>query len=93
MPLLVLAVVLTAAGVLVGSGYVKTDAKCITKKFLWWRGSFRWDEITEIRCLKKKGIIEVHAGPQKLSFDLRFNALEHLLNEIQDRTGLSVIRD
>lgn len=86
--------VFSAMGLWLGSGAVITDQAGITKRVLWYSRSFRWGDITEIRLPKKQaGGIELHAGSQKLVIDFRFNALRHLLEEIEDHTGLKATKD
>jgi len=40
---------------------------------------------------KQGGAIELRSGSQKLVIDSRFDAFQHLLNEIEDRTQLQSI--
>jgi hypothetical protein len=85
-------VAFVAAGLWIGSGSVSTDQTGITKKRFWGNRSFQWKEITEI-CLHEKqgGAIELRAGPRKLVIDSRFDAFQHLLNEIENRTQMQPI--
>jgi len=74
------------------SGSVTTNQTGITKRVLWYSRSFQWKDITEIRVHKKQGgAIELRSGSQKLVIDSRFDAFQHLLNEIEDRTQLQSI--
>ncbi len=74
------------------SGSVTTNQTGITKRVLWYSRSFQWKDITEIRVHKKQGVaIELRSGSQKLVIDSRFDAFQHLLNEIEDRTQLQSI--
>jgi hypothetical protein len=71
------------------SGSVRTNRTGITKKVLWHSRSLRWNEITEVLLRKKDiGAIELRAGSRKLIIESRFNAFQHLLNEIKDQTKL-----
>ena len=81
-------------GLWLASGSVITDQAGLTKRVLWYSHSFRWSEITEIRLPKKQaGGIELRAGSRKLLIDFRFNALRHLLDEIERHTGLKAIKN
>jgi hypothetical protein len=86
----VIATLFAALGVWLASGVVMTNSTGITKKVLWYRRTFVWNQITEIRQLKSRGekAIELRSGPDKLVIDFRYNAFQHLLREIEERTGL-----
>ena len=74
------------------SGSVTTNQSGITKRGLWYSRSFQWKEITEIRLHKKQGgATELRSGSQKLIIDSRFDAFQHLLNEIENRTQLQPV--
>lgn len=74
------------------SGSVTTNQSGITKRGLWYSRSFHWKEIKEVRLHKRQGgAIELRSGAGKLIIDSRFNAFQHLLNEIEDRTQLQPI--
>ena len=91
--LIAITVVFVTIGLWLASGSVTTNHTGITKKALWRSCSFHWGDITEIRLHKKQGgAIELRAGSQKLVIDSRFDAFQHLLNEIEDRTQLQPIR-
>jgi hypothetical protein len=75
-------------GVGIATGSVATDENGITKKTVGFSRSIRWGEITEIRFHPKQSHLEVFAGPRKLSIDLRFVAIQKLLDEIATRTNL-----
>ena len=82
-----LTVTFTAASIWLASGSITTNQAGITKKGLWRSLFFQWKDITEVRLHKKQGgAIELRSGAQKLVIDSRFNAFQHLLNEIEDHT-------
>jgi len=59
---------------------------------LWRSLSFQWQDITEVRLHKKQGgAIELRSGAQKLVIDSRFDAFQHLLNEIEKHTQMHPI--
>jgi hypothetical protein len=77
------------AGLWLASGSVTTNHVGITKKGLWHSHSFHWKDITEVRLHKKQGgAVELRSGAQKLIIDSRFDAFQHLLNEIEDHTEM-----
>jgi hypothetical protein len=79
-------------GLWLSSGSITTNREGITKRGLWYSRSFRWKEVTEIRLHEKQGgAIELHSGARKLVIDSRFDALYHLLNEIEDHTQMHPI--
>jgi hypothetical protein len=85
-------VAFVAAGFWLASGSITTNQTGITKKGLWHTYSFRWKEITEVRLHKKQGgAIELRSGTRKLVIDSRFDAFQHLLNEIEDHTQMHPI--
>jgi hypothetical protein len=74
------------------SGSVTTNQSGITKKGIWYSRCFQWREITEIRLHQKQGgAIEVRSGARKLIIDSRFDAFQHLLNEIEDHAQVHPI--
>lgn len=75
-------------GVGIATGSVATDENGITKKTFGFSRSIRWVEITEIRFHPKQNYLEVFASPRKLSIDLRFVAIQKLLDEVATRTNL-----
>jgi hypothetical protein len=77
----------------VAIGSVITSQTGITKRTIWRSTSFPWKEVTEIRLHKKQGgAIELRSGSRKMVVgDSRFDAREHLLNEIQERTQVHPI--
>ncbi len=90
--LLGITVVFVVAGLWLASGSITTNQTGITKKGLWHSLSFQWKDITEVRLHKKQGgAIELRSGPQKLVIDSRFDAFQHLLNEIEDHTQMHPI--
>ena len=90
--LIAITVAFVAAGIWLARGSVTTDQNGITKRGLWYSRSFQWKEITEVRLHKKQGgAIELRFGARKLIIDSRFDAFQHLLNEIEDRTRLRPI--
>lgn len=87
--LIAITLAFVSVGLWVASGSVTTNQTGITKRSLWHSRYFQWKDITEIRLHKKQGgAIELRSGSQKLIIDSRFDAFQHLLNEIQDRTQL-----
>ena len=76
----------TIAALWLATGSVSTNQDGIAKKFLWSSRSLRWDEITEIHSDGKQ--IELLAGSKRLNIDLRFVAMEYLLNEIISHTKI-----
>lgn len=91
--LIAITAVFVTVGLWLASGSVITNQSGITKRVLWRSCSLRWDDITEIRLHKKQGeAIELRAGLQKLVIDSRFDAFQHLLNEIEDHTRLQPTR-
>jgi hypothetical protein len=85
-------VAFVAAGLWLASGSITTNQTGITKKGLWHSHSFLWKDITEVRLRKKQGgAIELRSGAQKLVIDSRFDAFQHLLNEIEDHTQVHPI--
>jgi hypothetical protein len=76
-------------GIWLATGCVMTGPSGITKKCLWSTRSLPWKDITEVRLHKKHGgAIELRSGALKLIVDSRFDAFQHLLNEIEDRTQM-----
>jgi hypothetical protein len=73
----------------VGRGAVRTTHTGISKESLWGLRRFQWDKIAEIRLYEKhRGAIELRSDGRRILIDaLRLNAYEHLLGEIQNRTG------
>ncbi len=91
--LIAISVTFLILSVWLASGSVTTNQSGITKSGLWYSRSFQWKEITEVRLHKKQGgAIELRSGARKLIVDTRFNAFQHLLTEIEDRTQLQPIR-
>jgi hypothetical protein len=87
--MIAISVVFVTIGLWMASGSVRTNRTGITKKVLWHSRSLRWNEITEVLLRKKDiGAIELRAGSRKLIIESRFNAFQHLLNEIKDQTKL-----
>jgi hypothetical protein len=90
--LIAITVVFLTAGLWLASGSVTTSQTGITKRVLWRSRSFPWKDITEIRLHKKQGgAIELRAGSEKLVIDARFDAFQHLLSEVEDRTQLQPV--
>jgi len=84
---LVITLVSIAVGLWLASGSVTINESGITKKSLWTSLFFQWKDITEIQLHKKQGgAIELRAGSKKLIIDSRFDAFQHLLNEIENHT-------
>jgi hypothetical protein len=85
--LIVISAIFVLIGSWVASGSVITNQSGITKRLLWYSRCFQWEDIAEVRLHKKQGgAIELRSGPRKLVIDSRFNAFQHLLREIEDRT-------
>jgi hypothetical protein len=77
------------AGLWLASGSVTTNQLGITKKGLWKSDSLQWKDITHVRLQKKQGgAIELCSGARKVIVDSRFDAYQHLLREIEDRTHI-----
>ncbi|NDQ57056.1 MAG: hypothetical protein GZ088_08285 [Acidipila sp.] len=90
--LIAFSVTLLILSLWLASGLVTTNQSGITKRGIWYSRSFQWKEITEIRLHKKQGgAIELRSGSLKLIIDCRFNAFQHLLNEIENRTLLQPV--
>jgi|SRR5580692_9901272 hypothetical protein len=88
------AVLFVVTGVWLAVGSVTTNQAGIAMKGLWSSRSFQWTEITEIRLHKRDGgAIELRSGARKIVIDTRFEAFQHLLNEIETHTKLSPRRD
>jgi len=87
-------VLFVVTGVWLAVGSVTTNQAGITMKGFLSSRSFQWTEITEIRLHKRdSGAIEVRSGARKIVIDTRFEAFQHLLNEIETHTKLSPRRD
>ena len=90
--LIAISVTFLILSVWLASGSVTTNQSGITKSGLWYSHSFQWKEITEVRLHKKQGgAIELRSGARKLIIDSRFDAFQHLLNEIEDHTQMNPI--
>ncbi len=81
-------VALIFLGLGIATGSVTTDENGITKKTFGLSRSVRWEEITEIRFYTEQSYLEVFASPRKISIDLRFVAIQNLLDQIVARTKL-----
>ena len=90
--LITITVLFVTGGLWLASGSISTNQSGITKRSLWRSCSFQWKEITEIRLHKKQGgAIELRSGTRKLIIDSRFNAFQHLLDDIEARSQLQPI--
>jgi len=90
--LIAISVTFVILGLWLASGSVTTNQTGITKTVLWRSRSLQWGDITEIRLHKKQGgAIELRSGVQKLVIDSRFDAFQHLLDDIETRTQLQPI--
>lgn len=90
--LIAITVMFVTAGLWIASGSVTTNQSGITKRGLWRAKSFCWKEITEVRLHRKQGgAIELRSGSRKLVIDSRFDAFQHLLNEIKNQTRIHTI--
>ncbi|HTS12758.1 MAG TPA: hypothetical protein VMH00_11625 [Candidatus Limnocylindrales bacterium] len=90
--ILVISLIFWIIGLWLATGLVTTNEAGIQKRSLWRSRFLRWGDITEVVIHKKQGgAIEVRAGSKKLIVDSRFNAFQHLLKEIQQRTGKRAI--
>jgi hypothetical protein len=87
--LIAISVTFLILSIWLASGSVTTNQNGITKNGLWYSRFFQWQEIAEIRLHKKQGgAIELRSGGRKLIIDSRFNAFQHLLNDIEAHTQL-----
>jgi hypothetical protein len=80
--------VLAASGLWLASGAIIIDDQRITKRRFGISHSLNCDQISEVRVIKKRGLIKVCGGHRNLTIDSRLNATEHLLNEIRRRSGI-----
>ena len=81
------------SGFWLATGQITTDDTGITKReMLLFRRTLSWHEITRIRHLQRRGVVQLFAGERKLEVDMRFIALAHLLDETVARTKLEVVQ-
>jgi len=77
-----------------GTGVVTSDQNTISRKFLWYCSSLKWEEISEVRLHKRDGgAIELRGNGRKIVIDSRFVAPAHLVREIEQRTKLQPLTD
>jgi hypothetical protein len=79
---------LAFAGLWLASGAIIIDDRRVTKRVFGISRSLNWDQIEDVRIVKKRGLIEVCGGHRRLTVDARMNATDHLLNEIRRRGGI-----
>jgi hypothetical protein len=79
-------------GVWLANGSVIVSEDEITKKTLWSVRSLRWEEISGIRFYEKQKYIELRGEDRKLVIDVRFVALQQLLDEVLRHSKVQVER-
>jgi hypothetical protein len=79
-------------GIWLANGSVIISEDEITKKTLWSVRSLRWEKISGIRFYEKQKYIELCGENRKLVVDVRFVALQQLLDEVLRHTQVQVER-
>lgn len=80
------------SGIWLANGTVIIGNDEIVKKTFWSARSLRWAEISSIRFYETQKCIELRGENRKLVVDVRFVALQQLLDEVLRRTQVQVER-
>jgi hypothetical protein len=80
------------AAIWLANGSVITTEDGIVKRTLWSAQTLPWQEISSIRFYERQKYIELLGENRKLTIDVRFVALEQLLDEIVHHTKAQVER-
>ncbi len=90
--LVTIPIVFILLGIWLATGSVATNSQGITKKTLWASRTIAWVDISGVCFYERQKYIEVRTARQKISIDLRFEALTSLLDEILAHTEAQLER-